>query len=37
MIKTKIYQFPAGLISAGFINKVEKKHNCPHCGKEINK
>ncbi|WP_321316186.1 ion transporter [Labilibaculum sp.] len=28
---------PAGLISAGFINKVEKKHNCPHCGKEINK
>jgi len=32
-----IVALPAGLISAGFINKVEKKHNCPHCGKEINK
>lgn len=27
---------PAGLISAGFINKVENKNNCPHCGKDLN-
>ena len=32
---------PAGIISAGFIEKIgqnktqEKKHICPHCGKEI--
>jgi len=30
---------PTGLISAGFMNKIEKKNNnglkCPHCGKDI--
>jgi voltage-gated potassium channel len=33
-----IIALPTGIISAGFMNKVEKKNednNCPHCGKSI--
>ncbi len=32
-----LFALPAGLLSAGFIEEIRKKHKhvCPHCGKEI--